>query len=116
VSQFGFKIGLQRGAAQFLQGFIMEFTLTIDWGFGEQVKFSTPDLWKTVALAGFIESLDEFESELDESFDEEVYEYDDEGTAYWLDEENDVWYWYDEESDDWYECEDEEEVEADSAE
>lgn len=42
--------------------------------------------------------------------DEEVveeYEYDDEGTAYWYDEENDVWYWYDEESDDWYECEDE---------
>jgi len=108
---------LQRRAAPFFKGLIMEFTLTIDFGFGEQVTYSTTDLWKTVALAGFVESLDEFESELDESFDEEVYEYDDEGTAYWLDVENDVWYWYDEESDDWYDCEEveEEEVEEDEA-
>ena len=39
--------------------------------------------------------------------EEEEYEYDEDGVAYWYDEENDVWYWYDEESDDWYECEDE---------
>lgn len=38
---------------------------------------------------------------------EEEYEYDEDGVAYWYDEENEVWYWYDEESDDWYECEEE---------
>jgi hypothetical protein len=99
----------QHGAALFLQGFIMDFKLTIDWGFGEQVTFCTPDLWKTVALIGFIERLDDldngFEDETDNEFADEEYEYDDEGVAYWLDEENEVWYWYDEESDDWYECE-----------
>lgn len=95
----------------------MEFTLTIDWGFGEQVKFSTPDLWKTVALAGFVERLEELDDSLEEYDDEadefadEVYEYDADGVAYWLDEENDVWYVYDEESDDWYECEEVEEDE-----
>jgi hypothetical protein len=36
---------------------------------------------------------------------EEEYEYDEDGVAYWYDEENEVYYWYDEESDDWYECE-----------
>ena len=38
---------------------------------------------------------------------EEEYEYDEDGVAYWYDEEDEVWYWYDEESDDWYECEEE---------
>ena len=90
----------------------MEFTLTVDFGFGEQAKFSTDALWKAVALAGFVERLEEFDEGddfVDAEFADEEYEYDDEGVAYWLDEENEVWYFYDEESDDWYECE---EVEA----
>jgi len=113
---------LQRGAAQFLQGFIMEFKLTIDFGFGEKVEFSTFDLWKAVALAGFVESLEEFdagdevESEVEDEFADEEYEYDEEGVAYWFDEENEVWYAYDEESDDWYECEEVEEAEEEAAE
>jgi hypothetical protein len=90
----------------------MEFKLTIDFGFGEKAEFCTLDLWKAVALAGFVESLEEFdecdEAEEDEFADEE-YVYDDEGVAYWFDEENEVWYAYDEESDDWYECEEAEE-------
>jgi len=88
----------------------MEFTLKIDFGFGEKVEFSTFELWKAVALAGFVESLEEFdagdevESEVEDEFADEEYEYDEDGVAYWLDVENDVWYFYDEESDDWYEC------------
>ena len=97
----------------------MDFKLTIDWGFGEQVTFCTPDLWKTVALAGFVERLealdDEEYDESDDEFADEEYAYDDEGVTYWLDAENDVWYFYDEESDDWYECEEVEEDEADVA-
>ena len=62
----------------------------------------------TFAFFNFEELLDFMGFELIEDEEvEEEYEYDDEGTAYWYDEENDVWYWYDEESDDWYECEDE---------
>ena len=85
----------------------MEFTLTIDFGFGEKVEFSTFELWKAVALAGFVESLEEFDAgdEVEDEFADEEYEYDEEGVAYWFDEENEVWYFYDEESDDWYECE-----------
>jgi hypothetical protein len=85
----------------------MEFTLKIDFGFGEKVEFSTFDLWKAVALAGFVESLEEFDAgdEVEDEFADEEYEYDEEGVAYWFDEENEVWYFYDEESDDWYECE-----------
>jgi hypothetical protein len=94
----------------------MDFTLTIDFGFGEKVEFSTCDLWKAVALAGFVERLEEFDAEehdfeTDDEFADEEYEYDEDGVAYWLDVENDVWYWYDEESDDWYECEEVEEDE-----
>ena len=108
---------MQRRAAPFLQGFIMEFTLTIDFGFGEKVEFSTFDLWKAVALAGFVESLEEFDAgdEVEDEFADEEYVYDDEGVAYWYDEENEVWYAYDEESDDWYEC-DEDEAEDEAAE
>jgi len=57
----------------------------------------------------------DFEELLDfmgyEEVEEEEYEYDEDGVAYWYDEENEVYYWYDEESDDWYECEDEIEYE-----
>ena len=81
----------------------MEFTLVIDWGFdGDRIEFTTSDFWKTLALAGFAQRMDD---ESDDEFADEEYEYDDEGVAYWLDAENDVWYFYDEESDDWYECE-----------
>jgi len=106
---------LQRRAAAFLQRYIMEFTLTIDFGFGEQVKFSTDALWKAVAVAGFVERLEEFDDqdEAEDEFADEEYVYDEEGVAYWFDEENEVWYAYDEESDDWYECE---EVAEDGAE
>jgi len=57
-----------------------------------------------VAKVDFFDFLSYFGIEVEDEFADEVYEYDDEGTAYWLDEENDVWYFYDEESDDWYEC------------
>lgn len=33
----------------------------------------------------------------------EVYEFDDEGTAWWYCEDEEVWYFYDEEEDDWFE-------------
>jgi len=91
----------------------MEFTLTIDFGFGEQVTFSTDALWKAVAVASFVERLEEIDKqdEAENEFADEEYEYDADGVAYWLDQENDVWYFYDEESDDWYECEEEECVE-----
>jgi hypothetical protein len=91
----------------------MEFTLTIDFGFNEQVTFSTDPLWKAVAVAGFVERLEEIDEqdEAEDKFADEEYEFDDDGVAYWLDVENDVWYFYDEESDDWYECEEEECVE-----
>ena len=49
----------------------MEFTLTIDFGFGEKVEFSTFELWKAVALAGFVESLEEFDAG-DEVEDEQL--------------------------------------------
>ena len=117
LSQIGFKIGLQRRAVPFFKGIIMEFKLTVNFGFGEQIEFTTYDFWKTLAVADFAKNLEEDSDAFDADFDEEVYEYDDEGTAYWLDVENDVWYWYDEESDDWYDCEEveEEEVEEDEA-
>jgi len=86
---------LQRGAAQFLQGFIMDVTF-----------IAKVDFFDFLSYFG-IEVEDEFADE----FADEVYEYDADGVAYWLDEENDVWYFYDEESDDWYECEEVEEDE-----
>ena len=92
----------------------MDFTLRIEFGFGESVEFNTTDFWKILALSAFVERIEEIEEEevTDEAEFDEEYEYDDEGTAYWYDSENDVYYWYDLESDDWYECSDEEEVEA----
>jgi hypothetical protein len=91
----------------------MEFTLTIDFGFGEKVEISTFELWKAVAVAGCVESIEEFDAgdEVEDEFADEKYEYDEEGVAYWFDEENEVWYFYDEEFDDWYECEEVEETE-----
>ena len=79
----------------------MEFTLKIDLGWGESVEFSTTEFWKTVAMVGFVERMEGIDDEVAE--DEEEYVYDDEGNAYWLDEENDVWYMYDEDEDDWIE-------------
>jgi hypothetical protein len=66
-----------------------------------------------VAKVDFFDFLSYFGIEVEDDFSEdefadEEYEYDEDGVAYWLDEENDVWYWYDEESDDWYECEEDE--------
>ena len=87
---------------RFLQGFIMEFTLKIDLGFCESVEFTTTEFWKTVAMVGFVERMESLGDEVAED-DEEEYVYDDEGNAYWLDEENDVWYMYDEDEDDWIE-------------
>jgi len=101
---------LRRVAAPFFRSFIMEFTLQINFGFGESVELNTTDLWKMMALCAFVERIDEIDEDddfADDEFADEEYEFDDEGTAYWFDEENEVWYFYDEESDDWYECEDE---------
>jgi len=90
----------------------MEFEMTINFGFGESVEISTDSFWKLAMLNDFVRFVDEIEEEEDEQDDEEEdeeYEFDDEGVAYWFDEENEVWYFYDEESDDWYECEEVEE-------
>jgi hypothetical protein len=84
---------LQRGAAPFLQGIIMDVTFV-----------AKVDFFDFLSYFG-IEVEDDFGFE--DEFADEEYEYDDDGVAYWFDEENEVWYWYDEESDDWYECEDE---------
>lgn len=87
----------------------MEFTLIVDLGFGEKIEFSTTEFWKTVAMANFVGRLEEVGQEVDEldeddeADDEEEYVYDDEGNAYWYDEEYEVWYMYDEDEDDWFE-------------
>jgi len=95
----------------------MDFTIEINFGFGDTVKYNTCDFWKVVALASFVENMEEIDDDvdfIDDEEEDEEYEYDEEGTAYWYDEENEVYYWYDEASDDWYECSDEEEVEDES--
>ena len=85
----------------------MEFTLTIDFGFGDKVEFSTTEFWKTVAMAGFVERMEGIDEEVAEDEEDEEageeYSYDEEGNAYWLDEENEVWYMYDADKDDWVE-------------
>ena len=104
---------MQRRAALFLQGFIMDFKLTIDLGWGESVEFSTTEFWKTVAMVGFVERMEGIDDEVaEDEDDEEEYVYDDEGNAYWLDEENDVWYMYDADEDDWVEVDVEEDEES----
>ena len=90
----------------------MDFALEINFGFGDVVKYNTCDFWKVVALASFVESMEEIDDDVDffnddEEEVEEEYEYDEDGVAYWYDEENEIYYWYDEESDDWYECKEE---------
>jgi len=110
---------LQRRAAPFLQGFIMEFKLTIDLGWGESVEFSTTEFWKTVAMVGFVERMEGIDDEVaEDEEDEEEYSYDEEGNAYWFDEENEVWYMYDADEDDWVEVdlEDDEDAAEDEAE
>lgn len=85
----------------------MDFTLEINFGFGDVVKYNTGEFWKVVALASFVENMEDADDDfdfIDDEEEDEEYEYDEEGTAYWYDEENEVYYWYDEESDDWYEC------------
>lgn len=86
----------------------MDFALEINFGFGDVIKYNTCDFWKVVALTSFVENMEEIDDDVDffndDEEEEEEYEYDEDGTAYWCDQENDVWYWYDEESDDWYEC------------
>ena len=89
----------------------MDFKLTIDLGWGESVEFSTTEFWKTVAMVGFVERIKGIDDEVAED-DEEEYVYDDEGNAYWLDEENDVWYMYDADEDDWVEVDVEEDEES----
>jgi hypothetical protein len=104
---------LQRRAAPFLQGFIMEFKLTIDLGWGESVEFSTTEFWKTVAMVGFVERMEGIDDEVaEDEEDEEEYSYDEEGNAYWFDEENEVWYMYDADEDDWVEVDVEEDEDA----
>ena len=112
---------MQRRAAPFLQGFIMEFTLKIDLGFCESVEFTTTEFWKTVAMVGFVERMEGIDDKLfedEDEEDEEEYSYDEEGNAYWFDEENEVWYMYDADEDDWVEVdlEDDEDAEDETAE
>ena len=95
----------------------MDFKLTIDLGWGESVEFSTTEFWKTVAMVGFVERMEGIDDEVavdedEDEGDEEEYVYDDEGNAYWLDEENDVWYMYDADEDDWVEVDVEEDEES----
>lgn len=89
----------------------MDFALEINFGFGDVIKYNTCDFWKVVALTSFVENMEEIDDDVDffndDEEEEEEYEYDEDGVAYWYDEENEVYYWYDEESDDWYECEEE---------
>ena len=63
---------------------------------------------------------DEFDCEFcDEDFEdfEDEIEYDEDGTAWWFDEEDEVYYYFDEDEDDWIEyddSEDEDDVEDDA--
>jgi hypothetical protein len=57
----------------------------------------------------------EFCDEDFEDFEDEI-EYDEDGTAWWFDEEDEVYYYFDEDEDDWIEyddSEDEDDVEDD---
>ena len=49
----------------------------------------------------YVES-DEVEYEDDVVFEDEGFEYDEEGTAWSFDEDEEIWYWYCEEDDEWY--------------
>jgi len=42
-------------------------------------------------------------AEYEEYDDEEGVEYDEDGVAWWFDEEEEIWYFYDEDADDWFE-------------
>jgi hypothetical protein len=39
--------------------------------------------------------------------DEDGVEYDEDGVAWWFDEEDEIWYFYDEQFDDWFEWDEE---------
>ena len=55
-----------------------------------------------------------FECEAEELFDyetEDGVEYDEDGVAWWFDEDAEVWYFFDEDEDDWFEWDGDEEDE-----
>lgn len=43
------------------------------------------------------------EIDTDYDFSEDGIEYDEDGVAWWFDEDEEIWYYYDEESEEWYE-------------
>lgn len=77
----------------------MKFTITLVVD-GCEYKNTLESFFDTV-----VEALDEAEAEAEA---EEGIEYDEDGVAWWLDEDANVWYFFDEEADDWFEAEVEE--------
>ena len=61
----------------------------------------------------FIEIYVDGELVYEDDFDieDEGVEYDEDGVAWWFDEEEEIWYFYDEYFDDWFEWDEEVEVE-----
>jgi len=94
----------------------MEYSIEINY-FGLTLKASSDDFLKLAEIQEFVEattdSLVDFDGQ-DEDFEEDEFdaedgvEYDDEGYAWWYDEEEDIYYVYDEDADEWVEFEDDE--------
>jgi hypothetical protein len=89
---------------------IIEAQLYID---GMEVLVSTDDPIKLLNVIGLLEEIEELQYEFDDEEDDGI-EYDEDGVAYWYDEDEDVYYYFDEDDEEWYEVdEDEDEDEED---
>jgi len=115
---------LPQGFLDFLKGHGMQYTIEINY-FGLTLKASSDDFLKLAEIQEFVEattdSLVDFDGQ-DENFEEDEFgdeddwsdvEYDEEGYAWWFDEEEGIWYVYDDETYDWVEFEEDEEDEED---
>ena len=87
----------------------MDYKIEIDF-FGLTLTASSNQFYKLVEIQEFVETMQEDKDELVIfEFDaEDGVEYDDEGYAWWYDEEEDIYYVYDEDADEWVEFEDDE--------
>lgn len=88
---------------------IIEAQFYID---GMEVLVSTDDPIKLIHVIGLLEEIEEAYAEEEESdIEYGDIEYDEDGVAYWYDEDEDVYYYYDEEDDEWYEVDEDEDDE-----
>lgn len=86
----------------------MDFTIDTN---GVSLTITSPFELDLTYVQDFLDSLlNVFEIEFDDAEDDGV-EFDDEGTAWWFDEEAEEWYYFDEDTEEWelYEGEENEE-------